>query len=626
MKFYKNQLIELLAPVRDMDSVKVLLKTDCDAIYLGGKQFNMRMHAAKLNFTLEEIEVIVNQGHRLNKKVYITVNNWVDDSQIEGLTEYLKALEKISVDAIIIQDLAIVRIMKNQGINIPLHASVMMNTYNYMQLLQLEALGFTRFVASRELPLEAVAELTKKTTLECEYFVSGDMCTVHGAQCYYSGLMFNKSANQGKCFKLCRWKYNLKVDDQLLEKKHYLAAKDLDLSNHVESLILSGVNSFKIEGRRKPSEEILPIVDLFSEEIKGFLENKPSQIEDGDRGALYPRSTSTAYAFGNPGTTYLNEKNESNPEKLRIFSKQGREPGFTRTSAKEIATVLYGDEGVPEKIDARNPIQIKVKVETFDQAMAILPLNIHTVYVCLESLNHTMISPHEVETLLKNKGETKIYVVLPQMVSDAQFVAIEAFLAEIKGLEGVMVSDLGSLYRLKKHYKVITDFGLNITNQQSLTMVSELGAESSTLSIELKPTQLKTLLNSALPKEMLVQGPLSAMLLEIDYFKAYGARETMALIDSLGVSHPLYKDSFSRTHVMTTKELCLYPVLKPLLALGLDAIQIEGRLSMPEALVEIVEQYKVILENDGSAFFYKQKESYSFQALWHMEDDKSFVI
>lgn len=619
MRKFNKQLVELLAPASNYETIEKLLQSGCDAIYLGGKNFNMRMHSEKLNFTLEDIANTVHHAHVLNKSVYVTVNTWVDDSQLEELLVYLKELEACHVDAIVIQDLAVAKLVKEHNINLTLHASVMMNIHNLQQIKLLETLGFTRFVASRELSLNTIKHLSSNTTLEIEYFVSGDMCTVHGSQCYYSSILFNKSANQGQCFKMCRWQYQLQSDVEMTEFKHFLAAKDLDLSNDIDQLILSGVTSFKIEGRRKPISEILPIIDTFSHNIDMFISNPFYKSTPLDLTNLYPRTLSKGFAYKNPHNDYLNEKNESDPNVLRIFSSQGQEPGFNEVLTNEIKDVLG-------KGDSEHTLDIKVKVETLKQAKAMLKLNVHTLYISIESLSHPVMTVDEINHIIKCRKDTKIMIALPQMCTDEQIAMIDCLLNNLDDVCGLLVGDLGSLSYFKDRYEIITDFNLNVTNKLSLDVLNELGATGSVLSIELNTKHLNAILSSPVKTEMLVHGQLSVMLSEIDYYKHFNIKEEGALVDIQGIPHPLYCDHFSRTHMMSAKSLCLYPIIDNLRQLGLNAIVIDGRLLSVKQLLLVVKSYQMLNNETTLEHYYENSDIYSYHTLAHLIESPKFVI
>ena len=203
-RYFNNQEVELLAPVGNFEIFKEVIHSGADAVYLGGKIFNMRMHRKDFNFTNEELEEAIKIAHSLDKKLYITVNNLLSYEDLLQAKEYLMYLDKIKPDAIIVQDMAVIKLIKDLGLGLNIHSSVMMNVHNLETVKKLQELGITRIVTSRDIDLKTVKEFAVQSNMEFEYFVHGDMCVAHGAQCLYSGMLFGKSGSRGLCMKPCR--------------------------------------------------------------------------------------------------------------------------------------------------------------------------------------------------------------------------------------------------------------------------------------------------------------------------------------------------------------------------------------------------------------------------------------
>lgn len=187
-----------------------MIDAGCDAVYFGGPSLNMRLMRKGYNFSLEEITEAVRMAHERGKKVYVTVNNLLNESELDEARAYLRFLENAGPDAIIVQDFAVLALIKEMGLGIDVHSSVMMNVHNVEMVRALQEMGVTRVVTSREMDLAATRYLQQATGMELEYFVHGDMCSVHGANCYFSSMVFGMSSNRGKCMKPCRWDYRVK--------------------------------------------------------------------------------------------------------------------------------------------------------------------------------------------------------------------------------------------------------------------------------------------------------------------------------------------------------------------------------------------------------------------------------
>ena len=201
--------VELLAPVGKWDVLEAVIAAGADAVYLGGKKYNMRLHRKDFNFTDEELRSVVGYAHERSVKVYVTVNNLLTNAEIDDLGGYLQFLEEIATDGIIAQDLGVVQLARELGLRVPLHASVMMNAHNLEGLQLLKDLGIRRVILGREVTLADIKLWHSQTDLELEYFAHGDMCFSQSSQCYLCGMLFGESSNRGRCLKPCRWPFEL---------------------------------------------------------------------------------------------------------------------------------------------------------------------------------------------------------------------------------------------------------------------------------------------------------------------------------------------------------------------------------------------------------------------------------
>ena len=194
----------------------------------------------------------------------------------DGLYDYLKYLQDIKVDAIIIHDLGAINLVNEMKIDIPMHASTMMNVHSVEMATELKNLGVSRIITSRDIALYQVKEIGEKADIETEYFVHGDMCVSQSGQCHSSGVIFGKSANRGECMKPCRWKYSIvesKSGEEIgnLPDGYLLAMKDMCMFQHIPELIQAGVSSFKIEGRMRHEDFLRPIIALYRKAIDDYL-------------------------------------------------------------------------------------------------------------------------------------------------------------------------------------------------------------------------------------------------------------------------------------------------------------------------------------------------------------------
>ena len=290
----KGFIMELLAPAGTMENFMAALESGADAIYLGGKVFNARAHAA--NFGIDELREAVRLAHILDVSVYVTVNILIGDKELKDLEQYIKDLDSIGVDAIIVQDLAVAEIAKRVAPNIHLHGSTQMTAATLDAVRFYESLGFTRVVLARELSLKEIQHICKHCKAEIEVFVHGALCVCYSGQCLMSSFIGGRSGNRGACAQPCRLPYELldsKGESVLPKHEAYLLSpKDLNYSEHMNELVAAGVTSFKVEGRMKKVSYVRQVIGTYREILD------EASIHENQRKALasgFNRGFSTAY-------------------------------------------------------------------------------------------------------------------------------------------------------------------------------------------------------------------------------------------------------------------------------------------------------------------------------------------
>ncbi len=623
--------VEVLAPVGSYSIVDTVLASNCDAIYLGGIEFNMRMHSKLLNLTNEEIAMTVEKAHAVNKKVYVTVNVWFSDEESQMLEEYLVFLDNTGVDAIIVQDLGVIAIVKRLELKIEVHSSVMMNVHNLDEAKALEDdFGITRFVLSREMPLDQVKQISDNVDAEIEYFVSGDMCSVNGGICYASAIMFNKSANKGQCFKMCRWNYDLKHDGNVYEAGYYLAAKDMDMVGHVDSLIEAGVNSLKIEGRRKQVQDTLDLINTYGEAVTKYKSNQYVGTDfTGRLDHMYPRSTSTSYAFGNPGLDYINSKNEGNPEAVRIFSKKGKELTTSNRKVENASNVLT---------DGSGETMLSVKVDCYADAMFGIANQVDNIYLSLESFKPVM-TIDEMQAVIDNKGTSKIYLSMPIMQSPASRKLESEYISKLVGLDGVEVTDYGQLAKYKANYDVKTSFTFNVMNRHAADLLTEAGASSVMASIEATPTQFESLKTNPNSKtDIFAFGRLTTMYSDLNFYdnleiknivgqedNQHFNNDVLVLKNATGQENPVLLDNFAKSHVQTATILNYLPLFDKIKG---NNLVIDARAVTTTEFNQAVLTTKQLIDGEAidNEITSSKSEKYFLGALNHTAKGAKYVI
>ncbi|SDY46693.1 putative protease [Proteiniborus ethanoligenes] len=281
--------LELLAPAGDLEKLKMAIIYGADAVYLGGEAFGLR--ASAKNFSIEQLKEGLAFAHARGKKVYVTLNIIPHNEDLEGLPEYVKTLEEIGVDAVIISDPGVISVVKEVTPNMEIHLSTQANTTNYLSANFWHKQGVKRIVLARELSIDEIKEIIEKSSeeLEIEAFIHGAMCISYSGRCLLSNYMANRDANRGECAQSCRWKYHLVEEKRPNEyypiyedeKGTYIFnSKDLCMIEHMPELIDAGVKSFKIEGRMKSPYYVATIVRSYRMAIDAYLADKANYSYD----------------------------------------------------------------------------------------------------------------------------------------------------------------------------------------------------------------------------------------------------------------------------------------------------------------------------------------------------------
>lgn len=613
-RYFNNQEVELLAPAGNFEIFKEVIKSGADAVYLGGKIFNMRMHRKDFNFTNEELEEAINIAHSLNKKLYITVNNLLSFEDLRQAEEHLTYLEKIKPDALIVQDMSIIQLIKKLGLKLNIHSSVMMNVHNFETIKVLRELGITRVVVSREVDLKTIKQFSNKTDMEFEYFVHGDMCVTNGAQCLYSGMLFGKSSNRGLCMKPCRWSFKINKEENIYDTTFPMAVKDMYMYENIPELIEAGVVSFKIEGRMRDAEYLVDLINYYSDAIDRYIDDPISYDRKKDADKLYKnrkRDFSTAYAFGNPGLSNINERYEGTGKFYstgKVFSNPVDEIELKNERIKELKSILKSDKAIESKPS------LSVKVNSYEAAMIAIEEGVNRVYLSGDVFEPNMqFSKKEILSITENKKNSKIYLGMPRMMSEEDFSKYDHLLRNNDlNLDGLLVTNLGAINRFKDlGLELIGDYSLNIYNSISAEFYKEQGVNLASLSCESSAKNTReALLTSNVPFEIIAQGSPVVMYMHHDLYentkvlnpsdkgkRKYNDKGVLILVDDKGNEHPIYRDNTGKNHMLLSKELCYMPILEDLAKLNVEGFRIEGCHYNNETLRFVISKYKEALDN-----------------------------
>lgn len=266
--------IELLAPAGNLERLKIACLYGADAIYIAGTHYGLRANAK--NFTNKDLKEAIIFAHNLNKKVYVTVNITFHNEDTNDLIDYLKFLSSIKTDAIIVSDVSIIDIVKDNNIKLPIHISTQMSTMNKEAVSYLKSEGVERVVLARECLKDNIKEIINETGIEVECFLHGAMCSSISGRCVLSNYFTNRDANRGACAQICRWCFDLYEDKKKIKAKvpFTMSTKDLSLITNLKEMIELGITSLKVEGRMRSNYYIATTISAYREAIDLYYQNK----------------------------------------------------------------------------------------------------------------------------------------------------------------------------------------------------------------------------------------------------------------------------------------------------------------------------------------------------------------
>ena len=609
MQFEKKP--EILAPAGTLGAIKMVIEAGADAVYVGGKTFNMRQHRASYNLSDAEVGEAIEFVHDRGAKLYFTLNSLVLDSQLQQVRRTLEMLGTLCPDALIVQDLAVATLAREICVHLPLHASTMLNVHNTESAVALKMMGFTRVITSRDIPLHEVRRIGEGSGLEMEYFVHGDMCISQSSQCYISGILFGESSNCGRCMKPCRWKWKLvtkhgKVDFPGEIEGYLLARKDISLLPHIPALVQNGVASLKIEGRMRTGEFLAPIVTLYRNAVDAYFADTVNYaVNVRDMEELFSRRVreyTTAHSFSNPGFDGVDPTGSREP---RFFSYNSPEPKLT-----------IGNDIAPRPL--RTNLELIVHVSGQAAAETAIKAGADAVYLCGEGfvLHNGKFTLDWLQGFVKSAFEksVRVAVTMPHICDLRDMAEWKHWIEKLSSIRNlaVAVSNLGGIQLAKasRIREIIADFPLNITNSVTADELSTMGATRITASVELSFEQLDGLMKSArLPVEVIAQGPVTAMLLEHCVLAGAGGanpqgicpmfcrKGTYALQDASEYDFPLECDRRCRNHIFTATDVCVLPNLSLMASTGISGLRIEGQLDRPSTIEIITRIYRKAIDS-----------------------------
>jgi len=309
--------VELLAPVGSFEALKAAVQNGANAVYLGGKDFGAR--ASANNFDREELKEAVKYAHIRGVQVFVTTNTLRKENEIEDFLEYAKFLYDIDVDALILQDIGMARLIKKELPDFELHASTQMVAHSLEDVKYLEGVGFDRVVLAREVTVEEIKYICDNCKADIEVFVHGALCVCYSGQCLMSSMIGNRSGNRGRCAQPCRQRYEL-IDVYTGEVvnsngDYLLSPKDLNAIEEIDKVIDAGVHSLKIEGRMKRPEYVATVIDGYRKTIDEYLATNKLNVSDetiNDLYTIFNRKFTKGLLLGDVGKDMMNSQLPNN--------------------------------------------------------------------------------------------------------------------------------------------------------------------------------------------------------------------------------------------------------------------------------------------------------------------------
>ena len=348
-------MLELLAPAGSMEAAAAAVQNGADAVYLGYGDFNARRNAK--NFSQEEFAAAVSYCHVRGAKVYLTLNTLLTDRELPRAAEFAAQASQLGADAVLVQDMGVVRLLRQVAPDLPVHASTQMTLHNLDGVKMAAELGMTRAVLSRELSRDQIEYICQRSPIEIEVFAHGAQCMCYSGQCFLSSIIGGRSGNRGLCAQPCRLKYGWgdKADS------NPLSLKDLSLAGHLRELRKMGVACVKLEGRMKRPEYVAVVTGIYSRAIKEDREPTAEELEQL-RAAFSRQGFTQGYYLDQQGPDMFGvREEEKEPKELFAMARNTYQSG----EAQRVPVTFYAmiRPGEPTHVGVEDPQGRVVTVE-----------------------------------------------------------------------------------------------------------------------------------------------------------------------------------------------------------------------------------------------------------------------
>lgn len=376
---------ELLAPAGNLEKLKTAILYGADAVFIGGKEFSLRSSAS--NFSLDDIEEAVRFADAHHARVHVTTNIVMHEENLEGLEDYLSALDARGVTAIICADPHVILTAKRLGLKMETHLSTQMSTTNEKAIAFWAKQGIERVVLAREVSYENLKQIRAQTDLDLEYFIHGAMCVNLSGRCMLSNYFSRRDANRGGCSQSCRWFYQLynRAHEPVGTEPFTMSSRDLSLLREIPSLIELGIDSFKIEGRMKSIHYIATVVSCYRKLIDAYCADPDHFVFD----AFYENEIEKA-ANRSLGKGFYYGIADENGQLFNLRDEHPTQEFVMRVLSYDAATGMA-------KVEQRNHFKVGQKVEFFSPAHPNYTMSVEHLYN--EALEPIEVANHPMEIL-----------------------------------------------------------------------------------------------------------------------------------------------------------------------------------------------------------------------------------
>lgn len=349
-------MIDLLSPVGDFDCLKAAVQNGANSVYFGANLFSARAFAS--NFDLSQLKEAIIYAKTRGVKTNLTLNTLIKNNEFEDAFNLAKKAYEFGIDAIIVQDLGLAKLLIDSFPDLDIHASTQMSIHNLQGVLALQKLGFKRVVLSRELSISEIEYICQNSDVEIECFIHGALCISYSGQCLFSSMIGGRSGNRGKCAQPCRLPYSLLENDSVIDKGYLLSTRDICGLDFIPDLIKAGVTCLKIEGRMKNPEYVATVTRVYRKYIDLAESSSPYVVDDIDRKILLQAFNRGMFSCG-----HLSDK----PNKDLVFKDKSNNMGlFLGKVEKYNSSKGYITVKLKENIEIGDSISLEHETGTYN--------------------------------------------------------------------------------------------------------------------------------------------------------------------------------------------------------------------------------------------------------------------